>query len=117
MTWHDDSGTDERRKVDKMMFVQVSFKVVQQQCNERKNDKFVNGQLNSCQSIEKFGDCALEGMTQEPMHLNLCDGFILCMKDSVTKEDWKKICETVNSTKEKDRRNAQGEIDPDFCSF
>ena len=38
------------------MFVQVPFKVVQQQCNKGENDQILNDQMNSCQGIKKFGD-------------------------------------------------------------
>ena len=74
-------------KVDEMMFVQVPFKVVQQQCNKRENGKIVNNQMNPCQGIKMFGDCALEAMSKESMQSHMLDSFIPCMKNLMMKED------------------------------
>ena len=51
--------------------------------------------------IREFGEQAEEAPTKELTQLHMRDTFAPRFRDSLTEEEWKRACETVNSTKEK----------------
>ena len=65
--------------------------------------KIVNNQA------KKFGCHASEAMRKELKQLHMHNSFIPHMKESMTKEDWKKVCKAVNLMKEKKSGEMKGQ--------
>ena len=84
---HMNIDMDEDKKVESLAFVQVMHKAFEQ--------------MSFKKGIEKVGDRAVEALTKESKPLHMRDAFTLRKKKSLTEDEWKGVCEAVNSMKEK----------------